>query len=190
MGVVIPKVPSHGPFQGAFIGQRQKSVSPLLPVLRNPTALHFQRPEQFACDVLHGARCLRGTILPRWTVGQRAAHSQAGKAFELQPSSRDMRKPLPSRKRWSALCVMARTQTGTAHLQHRAQDSSHEIPAEKEGNGDRRCIHTCLSWQVNFQNNTITHATKKKKKSRINLPMSQKLREPSCLKISYLTFII
>lgn len=89
-------------------------------------------------------------------------HIRLERTLNSSPPPVIRRKPLPSRKCWSVLCVMARTQMGTAYLQHRTQDSSHEIPVEREGNGDRRCIHICLSWQVSFQNNTTTHSKKKK----------------------------
>lgn len=103
-GSCYPQGPFPRTLSRCFYWSKTKSVSPLLPVLRNPTALHFQRPEQFACDVLHGARCLGGTILPRWTVGQRAAHYQAGKAFELQPSSRDMQETTAQQK--TLVCIV------------------------------------------------------------------------------------
>lgn len=111
-----------------------------------------------------GEDASRCTILPRRIVGQRAAPYQAGKDFELQPSSRNTQDAAAQQKMLVCPVCYGKNPDGDGPpTAQNPQISSHEIPVEREGNGDRRCIHICLNWQVSFQNNTTTHSKKKKK---------------------------
>lgn len=112
IGSCYPQVPSHGPFQGAFIGRRQNQTLLYFLCLEIQLASTFSVQSNLPVMRCMGQGASGCTILPQWTVGQRAAHYQAGKDFELQPSSRDMQETTAQQKTLGCLVCYAKNPDG------------------------------------------------------------------------------